>query len=181
MDKRYDAIYQREHTGAPPSASTAPASTTRPEPAWPGETPEAEAAASTDRVNERAQSSTAESSALVNVAPLGADGRRLSEESPAAPPAPDPSNPYLRLLVIVGAILTVAGAVALFWGGQLMTQRMMPTGIGDQDQAFLMFTYGQSLVTLGPFLLALGVGTLIGVIFLSAANWRTRNEHQKQR
>lgn len=145
MDKRYEAMYQRGHQpeASEPVAREEHKSVRQPDP-------------------ERAP---------VEVAPVTPAGEKVSEDPPAPPSTPR-ANPYIRLLIIVGCILTVGAGVALFAGSQLINMQMAPGSFGAQQEAFLFMTYGQSLTTLAPFLLALGLGTLIGVAFLKAHAWQ---------
>ncbi|GAB3246103.1 hypothetical protein [Arthrobacter pigmenti] len=147
MDYRYDPMYQRGHD--PSGREQQPA-------AQPGPDPEP-----------------------VEVSPVTPVGEAALEHGNGQQiPPPEPatgSNPYLLVLMISGLVLIAAGIVSIVAGGQLMNMRMMPTSVEDQQGSFQMMTYGQSLITLGPFLLALGVGTLLGVTFLKAHNWQRLN------
>jgi hypothetical protein len=114
----------------------------------------------------------------VEVSPVTPAGEAVSERENGQQVPPEPatgSNPYLLVLMITGLVLIAAGIVSIIAGGQMMNMRLMPTSIQDQQSSFQMMTYGQSLITLGPFLLALGVGTLLGVTFLKAHFWQKLN------
>lgn len=146
MDYRYDPMYQRGHE---------PSGGEQQQPARPEPEPEP-----------------------VEVSPVTPGGEPVPEggneqQLPAVPASG--SNPYLLVLMITGLVLIAAGIVSIVAGGQLMNMRIMPTSIEDQQNSFQMLTYGQSLIALGPYLLALGVGTLLGVTFLKAHTWQKLN------
>ncbi len=154
MDKRYEAMYQRGHQqeASEPVAREEHTSVRQPDPE-PGP---------------------------VEVAPVTPAGERVSNDPPAPPSSPR-ANPFIWLLIIVGSILTVGAGVALFAGGQLINMQMSAGSFGAQQEAFLLMTYGQALTTLAPFLLALGLGTLIGVVFLKAHAWQRSHAHDLYR
>lgn len=146
MDERYESMYQRGHQAEP--QKIVPAKKDR-------------AAVPDDR-----------ESGSVEVAPVTPAGERVDPGPPAAVQTSAGPNPYIRLLIIAGCILIVGAVVAFFGGGQLINMQMMPSSVEAQEEAFLLMTYGQSLTAVAPFLLALGLGTLLGVVFMKAYAWR---------
>lgn len=146
MDERYESLYQRGHQPEPqqsvPPKDNGPAATD-------------------DR-----------RSGPVEVAPVTPAGERMAPDTSASVQAGSGPNPYIRLLIIAGCLLIVGAVVAFFAGGQLINMQMTATSVDAQQEAFLLMTYGQSLTTVAPFLLALGLGTLIGVAFMKAHAWR---------
>ncbi|GAB3522172.1 hypothetical protein [Arthrobacter monumenti] len=146
MDERYESLYQRGHQAEP--QKTVPAMDDRPA------VPDSHETGS------------------VEVAPVTPAGERVDPEPSAAVQTNAGPNPYIRLLIIAGCILIVGAVVAFFGGGQLINMQMMPSSVEAQEEAFLLMTYGQSLTTVAPFLLALGLGTLLGVVFMKAHTWR---------
>lgn len=156
MDKRYESMYQRGHQ---PGQTADAVPRTAPEVTRPSDpAPPPVEVAPVEVVP-------------VEVAPVTQAGEPVDHES-SAPPVAQKANPYVRLLISVGCILTGGAVVALFAGGQLINMQMSPDSFGAQQEAFLLMTYGQSLTTLAPFLLALGLGTLIGIAFLKAHAWQ---------
>ncbi|HET8795865.1 MAG TPA: hypothetical protein VFM62_05765 [Arthrobacter sp.] len=146
MDERYESMYQRGHQAEP--RETVPPQDNK-------------AAVPEDR-----------ESGPVEVAPVTPAGERMAPDQSASVPVGPGPNPYIRLLIIAGCILIVGAVVAFFAGGQLINMQMMPASVEAQQEAFLLMTYGQSLTTVAPFLLALGLGTLLGVAFMKAHAWR---------
>lgn len=145
MDYRYDPMYQRGHE--PSSREQQPA---RPEP-------------EPEPVEVSAVTPTGET----------VPERGNVQQAPVEPTTG--SNPYLLVLMVAGLVLIAAGIASIVAGGQLMNMRMMPTSAEDQQNSFQLLAYGQSLMALGPYLLALGVGTLLGVTFLKAHVWQRLN------
>ena len=96
--------------------------------------------------------------------------RRRSEAEPVerydAPPVTLRTNPFLIAVLLI--------AIALIGGGVLIASRLdvwyeeVPTGPGF----FLL----QSLQFGAPLAVALGIATIIGVLFLFALRWRGRSE-----
>jgi hypothetical protein len=84
----------------------------------------------------------------------------------AAPATPRGANPFVIVLWVMAAALVLGGG----WGVQ-------SARAADGDDAFTStsdYFAMQVLVFGAPIALALGVATAIGLLFLSAVNWRKR-------
>jgi hypothetical protein len=93
---------------------------------------------------------------------LSASGARRQDPNPVV------RNPFVVALWIVAVALFVLGAAALFWSNSTFL------GIyrsGPGDPSYVLAVLASSLA---PWLISIGLGTAIGVLFLQAYRWAAR-------
>ena len=79
--------------------------------------------------------------------------------------APRGRNPFLAILTIV-AVLLILGSIALLMNLEGIVERAM------QQNNQTQFYYMQAIIYGAPVLIALGLATLIGVLFVYAVRWK---------
>ena len=165
FDPRFDPAFQRGYDGPPPAA--APQRTLRrsrsdspPEPiGLPPQYSALEQPVFAERPSEFLQPDATGRRADDRVA------RELLELESDLEDAPRARNPFLAILAVVGVLL-IAGSVAF-----LMNLEGLIEGASMQGSQ-TVFYYLQAVIYGAPMLIALGLATLIGVLFVYAVRWK---------
>lgn len=165
FDPRFDPAFQRGYDGPPPAV--APQRTLRrsrsdspPEPiGLPPQYSAVEQSVFAERPSEFLQPEVTGRRADDRVA------RELLELEHELEDAPRARNPFLAILGVV-AVLLILGSVALLMNLEGLVERAM------QQNNQTQFYYMQAIIYGAPMLIALGLATLIGVLFVYAVRWK---------